>query len=80
MSLRALDISVSLGQYFQSFSVLEKDPIPINLIPMKKLYLYLLKGEGPISKPLLVICFLGGYLLATMLFYLFGHALKASVQ
>ncbi len=46
---------------------------------MKKLYFYLVKKDV-VSRPLLVISFLGGYLLATLLFYFYGHALRASMS
>jgi hypothetical protein len=47
---------------------------------MKKLYLYLSKEQDSVSWPLLIISFLGGYLLATILFYLFGNAVKSSLH
>lgn len=47
---------------------------------MKKLYIYLHKGqEGPISLTLLSLSFLGGWILATCLFYFLGHGVKAAL-
>jgi hypothetical protein len=46
---------------------------------MKKRYIYLHKGQdSPVSITLLGLCFLGGWLLATTLFYFLGHGVKAS--
>lgn len=47
---------------------------------MKKLYLYLTKDQDSVSWPLLIISFLGGYLLATILFYLFGNVARTSLH
>ena len=47
---------------------------------MKKLFLYLVKSQEAVYLPLLILSFVGGYLLATVLFYFFGSALRASLH
>ena len=43
---------------------------------MRKLYLSLVKSENTVSWPLLIISFIAGYVLATILFHFFGNTVK----
>jgi hypothetical protein len=44
---------------------------------MRKFYAALLKNQESVSWPLLIACFGGGYLLATLLFNFFGGSIHS---
>jgi len=43
---------------------------------MRKFYLSLVKSEDAVSWPLLLVSFLGGFILATTIFHFFGHSVR----